>query len=86
MSAADGSVLPWAPVAAGGSVWALAVTPDGSKVVIGGSFTTLNGSSNPGYGLGAVDPVTGASLPWAANTQIRNGGRQLCHHLTHGRQ
>ena len=74
VSAEDGSLLPWAPVAAGGTVDALALTPDGSKMVIGGSFTTLNGSNNPGYGLGAVDPVSGASLPWAANSVVRNGG------------
>ncbi|WP_182113257.1 MULTISPECIES: PKD domain-containing protein [unclassified Actinotalea] len=73
----SGELLPWAPAAAGASgVNALLVSPDGSEVVVGGSFTSLNGSSDPGFGLGSVDPVTGALLPFAANTRwIRNGGR-----------
>ncbi len=69
-----GVLLPWAPVAAGGQVAALTLTPDSSKVVVGGQFTTVNGSSNPGYGLAALDPTTGALVPWAANATIRNGG------------
>jgi PKD repeat protein len=73
---ADGSLLPWAPVAAGASgVNAMALSPDGTRMVVGGSFTSLNGSSNPGFGLGAVHATTGALLPFAANTTwIRNGG------------
>ncbi|MBX9244947.1 PKD domain-containing protein [Actinotalea ferrariae] len=73
--ASDGALLPWAPQAAGASgVNALVLSPDGSTIVAGGSFTTLNGSSNPGYGLGAVDATTGALLPFAANAVVRNGG------------
>jgi PKD repeat protein len=73
--AADGSLLPWAPSATGGSgVNAMVVSPDGSEVVVGGSFTALNGSSSPGYGLGAVDATSGALLPWAANTVVRDAG------------
>ena len=34
----------------------------------------MNGSSNPGYGLASVNPSTGALLPFAANSLIRNGG------------
>ena len=37
-------------------------------------FTTLNGSGNPGYGLGMVDGTTGASLPFAMNNFVRDGG------------
>ena len=33
----------------------MAMSPAGDKLLIGGKFTTLNGSGNPGYGLGAVD-------------------------------
>lgn len=74
--AMDGSLLPWAPAAAGASgVNAVVVSPDRSRVVVGGSFTTLNGSNRPGYGLGAVHATTGALLPFAANeTLVRNGG------------
>lgn len=72
---ATGALLAWAPAAAGASgVNALAVSPDGSRVVVAGSFTTLNGSSRPGLGLGAVDAVSGELLPFAANEIIRNGG------------
>lgn len=67
-----GVLLPWAPEATGGLVAALAVSPDGSKVAVGGRFTALNGSSSPGFGLGAVDAVTGASLPWRVNEVIRS--------------
>ncbi len=74
-SAATGAVLPWAPSIEGGRAFALEVSPDGSKVVIAGNFTSLNGSSNPGYGQGAVDTSSGASLPWAVNSIIRNAGK-----------
>jgi hypothetical protein len=74
VKAADGSLLSWAPNAQGGSVHSLAMSPDGSQLIIGGSFATMNGSSNPGYGLAAVSPSTGASLPFPANNLIRNAG------------
>jgi len=72
--ASDGALLSWAPNAQGGSVHSLALSPNGSQLVIGGSFTTMNGSSNPGYGLASVSPTTGALLPFAANRLIRNAG------------
>ena len=72
--ASDGALLDWAPVAAGGMVRSLAISPDGAKVAVGGHFTSMNGSANPGYGLAMVDAVTGASLPMGANTVVRNGG------------
>ncbi|MHA7277747.1 PKD domain-containing protein [Arthrobacter sp. Hz1] len=73
-SATDGSLLDWAPAAVGGQVNGLALSPDGTKMVVGGAFTTLNGSDRPGYGLGAVDVATGQSLPFPANNIVRNGG------------
>lgn len=73
-SAATGATTAWAPVLANGRAYGIVVAPDESKVVIGGSFTTLNGSGNPGYGMGAVDPAAGTSLPWAANSVIRDAG------------
>ncbi|MBG6180261.1 PKD domain-containing protein, partial [Arthrobacter sp. CAN_A1] len=72
--ASDGSLLDWAPAAVGGQVNGLALSPDGTKMVIGGAFTTLNGSDRPGYGLGAVDVTTGQSLPFPINNIARNGG------------
>ena len=58
---------PGRPRRTGGRVNALALSPDGTRMVVGGAFTTLNGSANPGYGLAAVDTLNGALLPWAAN-------------------
>lgn len=71
--ASDGGLLSWAP-RPDGAVWALVVAPDRSKVVLGGSFTSVDGSTSPGFGLAAVHPTTGAVLPFAANSVIRNGG------------
>lgn len=72
-NASDGSLLPWMPVLAGGNAAAVVVSPDGAKVVLGGQFTTVNGSSNPGYGLAMVDAVTGTNLPMPVNALVRNG-------------
>ncbi|MFF2371801.1 PKD domain-containing protein [Agromyces sp. NPDC058110] len=74
-SAANGAILPWAPVLAGGRAYSMVVSPDETKVAIGGDFTSLNGSDRPGYGLGAVDATVGSSiLPFAVNDSVRNGG------------
>ncbi|HET9650163.1 MAG TPA: PKD domain-containing protein [Microlunatus sp.] len=78
VQASNGSLLSWAPEATSASgvsaqVSTMALAPSGDKLLIGGKFTTLNGSSNPGYGLGAVD-LTGNSLPWAGNTLVRDAG------------
>jgi hypothetical protein len=72
--ATTGKATTWNPVITTGHVFAFTISPDATKVVIGGSFETLNGSSNPGYGLGMVDATTGANLPFAANSVIRNAG------------
>jgi PKD repeat protein len=74
VSAGTGDPLAWAPVAANGDVLAMVLASDKSKIIAGGSFTTLNGSSNPGYGLGAVDLNAGSSLPWAVNSLVRDAG------------
>jgi hypothetical protein len=53
----------WAPTT-DGPVDAITTTQDGSnKIVIGGAFNTLNGV--PQNAIGAVDPTSGATLPWA---------------------
>ena len=74
VAASNGAILPWAPQVAGGDVLSLVTSPDGSKVVLGGSFTSVNGSDRPGYGLAMTDPATGATLPFQANDLVRNGG------------
>jgi PKD repeat protein len=75
-TAATGATTLWAPVLANGRAYGIVVSPDETKVVIAGSFTTLNGSGNPGYGMGAVTSTTGTSLPWAANSVLRDAGDQ----------
>jgi hypothetical protein len=49
---------------ADGIVDALALAPDGSRLLVGGDYETLAGVSQ--HGMGAVDPTTGAMEPWAA--------------------
>ncbi|WP_312169013.1 hypothetical protein [Microbacterium sp.] len=68
-----GALLPWAPQLdnRGNDV---VVSGDGTKVALAGHFTTVNGSSNPGYGMALVDATTGGLLPFAANSIVRNGG------------
>ncbi len=73
-SSTNGALLDWAPVPANGFPRTMVLSPDSSKVAVGGSFTTMNGSGNPGYGLAMLDTATGASLPFAANSLLRNGG------------
>ncbi|WP_241991087.1 LamG-like jellyroll fold domain-containing protein [Cryobacterium sp. Hh38] len=72
--ASNGALKAWSGTPSGGAVNALTVSPDGAKVIIGGAFTSYNGASTPGYGMAALDAVTGASLPWAVNSLLRNGG------------
>ena len=39
----------------------MVMSPDERRVIVGGSFTTLNGV--PAYGMGALDASTGATVP-----------------------
>ena len=55
----------WAPIA-DQQVTAMTLTADGSKIVVGGTFTHLDGISQSH--LGALDPTTGAVLPWKSHT------------------
>lgn len=71
--AGDGALLPWNPQT-NNRVNALVVSPDGRQVVVGGAFSTLNGSSRPGFGLGRVDAVTGSNLSLGVNNTVRNSG------------
>ncbi len=75
-STATGALLPWTATISDGGVEALVAKSDGSQVVVGGSFTSVNGSSNPGYGLASLHGTSGALLPWAINSKVRNGTSQ----------
>jgi trimeric autotransporter adhesin len=79
VNATTGALIPaFAPVISNvygtsAEVRAIAVNPSGTRVILGGFFNKLN-SGAPGdpdatnLGIGAVDPTTGASLPWAWHT------------------
>lgn len=68
--ATDGALLGWAPTAGDRGVYALAASTDGSTLVVGGKFSSLNGVA--AAGLGAVSPTTGETLSFAANAVIKN--------------
>ncbi len=61
-----------AAVKGGYGAKAVVVSPDSSKIVISGSFTSVNGSTNPGRGITALNASTGAIMPWAMNSILRN--------------
>ncbi|MGH8976535.1 MAG: PKD domain-containing protein, partial [Acidimicrobiia bacterium] len=69
VDATTGARLPWAP-SADRIVNALVVHPASGRVIVGGGFNTLNGTQQ--WGMGSLDGVSGAVLPWAANTVIEN--------------
>lgn len=71
-STSNGAMTSWAPTADGGYVWTMTMSPDLTKVIPGGSFTTLSGV--PAYGMGAINAATGAILPWQATSTIRDAG------------
>ncbi|WP_159084880.1 PKD domain-containing protein [Planctomonas deserti] len=74
-AATNGALSSWAPVGAGGRVTSIVVSPDRTRVVLGGSFTTMNGLDRPGYGLAAFATNDGTrNLPFEVNSLIRNGG------------
>ncbi|TFW00235.1 PKD domain-containing protein [Leifsonia flava] len=62
----------WAPQIANGQATSIVVKSDGSKVVIGGYFQSVNGSSSPGYGLASLDGTTAAIQPFNVNNSVRN--------------
>ncbi|GAA1487152.1 PKD domain-containing protein [Brachybacterium fresconis] len=55
-----GDLLPFAPQV-NGVIKAVAASPDGSRVYIGGSFTSVNGQTR--YGIAALDATTGQLVP-----------------------
>ncbi len=76
VSSATGALLPWAPDVAGGRVQGIVLSPDGTKIAMGGTFTSVNGDSVNAYGLGMVASTGTAktNLPFAATNVIKNGG------------
>jgi PKD repeat protein len=78
VSATNGAVVPFNAavnvVAGQTQVNDIAVAPDGQSIVIAGNFTSVAGSNSPGYGLARLNATTGASMPFAANSAVRNAG------------
>ncbi|GAA3472294.1 LamG-like jellyroll fold domain-containing protein [Nonomuraea roseola] len=64
VSRSNGTLQTWAPTT-DDEVFALLMSPDSSRVIVGGKFQSLNGVTR--VGIGALDPVTAASLPWSSN-------------------
>ena len=69
-----GTLLSWAPSVPDREVAAIRVSPDGTKVAIGGKFETVNGTNTFGRGLAMLDGTTGALVSFPATSIIRNGG------------
>ncbi|MEN0128930.1 MAG: PKD domain-containing protein [Brevundimonas sp.] len=76
LSATNGAVLPFSAAIDDGQVNDLVVAPDGGSIVVSGSFTTVEGNNNPGYGLARLDGVTGASMPLPVNAIARDAGTE----------
>jgi PKD repeat protein len=69
-----GALTPLSIKGINGRVRALVVKPDGTQIAFGGAFTSVAGSSNPGYGMYRANAVTGAQLPLPVNSVVRDGG------------
>lgn len=67
-----GELTTWDPEA-DGTVNALVLSPDGSRLIAGGAFQTVAGQAM--YGMASIDAVTGKLLPWAANAKVRDAGQ-----------
>ena len=63
----------FAPGVADRSVLAIAAAPDGNGVAIGGSFTSVNGSTSPGYGM-AILENDGTVRANSLTSVVRNAG------------
>jgi hypothetical protein len=72
-SPSNGALLSWAPKADDGQVLSLVAAPGGTRIVVGGQFTKLNGKSAPG--LGAVDAVSAAVGSFPVNRIVRDSGK-----------
>ncbi|MCV2395822.1 PKD domain-containing protein [Actinotalea sp. M2MS4P-6] len=74
VSAATGAPLAFDASVDDHGVLGVAISPDATTLAIGGNFTTVDGSSDPGYGLARLDLATGDLLPLPLNSEIRDAG------------
>lgn len=68
------AVRPFSVAVDNRQVLGLVLSPDNSQILLAGSFTSVGGASNPGFGLYRADATTGAGLPLPLNTNVRNAG------------
>jgi PKD repeat protein len=66
-----GALTDWDP-SADLAVWAMTLSPDGSRMILGGRFSHIGGQNR--YGLGAVDLTTGALTTWNSALIVRDAG------------
>jgi hypothetical protein len=71
-AAYNGAVTRWT-ASANASVYTMVVTPDRKRLLVGGAFSHMNGRTH--LGLAAVSPATGASMPFLAETTVRDYGK-----------
>jgi hypothetical protein len=62
----------WRP-AANNQVWTMQFSPDGSRLYVGGTFTSISGQTRSR--LAALNPLTGAVDPW--RTAVNTNGRVM---------
>ncbi|GAA1732208.1 hypothetical protein GCM10009809_29630 [Isoptericola hypogeus] len=75
MNASNGAVVSgFVPRVDDRQVQSIVVAPDEQSVVVSGSFTSVNGSGTPGYGLARLAASTGATMALPVNSRIRNAG------------
>lgn len=74
-NAKTGAVQAWAPKVLGGQVLGMTMSPDASKIIIGGQFKALNGKRS--HGWGAVSPATGKSMPWKGTQWLQASGEKM---------
>jgi hypothetical protein len=60
----------------------IAVPADGSRVLIGGAFDTVNGATQGA--VASLDPDTGAVRPWASTGIVPRPANGVCHSTTTG--
>ena len=78
LAAFDVNTGEWIPTFApvlNAPVWEVMASPDGTKLLVGGEFTSVNGVAGTG-GLAALNPTTGAPVAassWTANVARTSG-------------
>ncbi|WP_418909099.1 PKD domain-containing protein [Glutamicibacter endophyticus] len=71
--ASDAALLSFRPVVTGGQVTSLTLSPDATKLAIGGYFDTVNGTGDQASGLAVVETATGEKLAYEASAYVSNG-------------